>query len=85
MSFKRINEAIEYLKEDMSYAAIIGAIYLPDIELKDWTKQNVEEQSFNHVYEQKNGGHQHSEDCWSGETLIPLDDKEEYLLMEWSS
>ena len=80
----RIDEAIEYLKEDLSYVAIVGTIQLSEIDSKKWKKENVEDQSFNHVFELINGGHCHDEDRWSGETLIPLSD-ETYLVCEWQS
>ncbi len=78
-----INEVLKYLREDCSYASIVGTIEYGDIDPNIYKKQEVKEQSFAHeyIYSQLIGG---SGDCYSGRSLIPYSDYG-YLVCEWSS
>lgn len=78
-----ISEAMEYLKNDCSYAAIIGTIEYGDIDPNVFKKEDVEEQTFDHVY-MVSHTMGNMEDYYSGQCLIPFSEYE-YLVCEWSS
>ena len=77
-----IKEAMDYLKHDCSYAAIVGTIEYGDIDPNVYKKEPVEEQTFNHVYLQSYGTAM--EDSYSGTCLIPFSEYS-YLVCEWST
>jgi hypothetical protein len=78
-----INEAMEYLKNDCSYAAIVGTIEYGDIDPNVFKREPVEEQSFDHVYMVAHAMG-NTEDYYSGKCLIPFAEFQ-YLVCEWAS
>jgi hypothetical protein len=80
---EQIDEILGYFKEDCSYVAITGTIFLNDIDTKIFKREEVEEQSFNHIY-----GVVYStsnmEDYYNGTTYVPIGN-DVYLQCEWSS
>lgn len=78
-----IKEAMEYLKNDFSYAAIVGTIEYSDIDPNVFKKEPVEKQTFDHVYIVSHAMG-NMEDYYSGQCLIPFVENE-YLICEWSS
>lgn len=79
----QIDEIFEYFKEDCSYSAIIGTIFSGDINPNEYEKIEVEEFSFDHVYQIAHASSA-MDDYWSGQTLIPIDE-EIYLICEWTT
>jgi len=67
---EKINEAFKWLNEDLIYVEMVGLIEYGDINPNDFTKEDVEEQSFDHWYEQSS---MISEDTATGTALIPLE------------
>jgi hypothetical protein len=78
-----IKEAMEYLKNDCSYAAIVGTIEYGDIDQNIFKKELVEEQTFDHVFMFAHAM-SNMEDYYSGQCLIPFAEHQ-YLVCEWSS
>jgi len=78
---EKITEAFDYLREDLSYVAMIGVVEYGDIDPNKFKKQDVEEQSFNHEY---NWSEIYDEDCGRGEFLIPFYD-DVYMWFEYNS
>lgn len=78
-----IKEAMEYLKKNCSYAAIVGTIEYGDIDPNVFKKEPVEEQTFDHVYMVAHAMG-NMEDYYSGQCLIPFAEHQ-YLVCEWSS
>jgi hypothetical protein len=66
----KINEAFKWLNEDLMYVSMVGLIEYGEINPNDFTKEDVEEQSFDHWYEQSS---MISEDTAIGSALIPLE------------
>ena len=77
---EKVNEAFEWLKEDLIYVAMVGIVDINDEEIQTYAKE-VEEQSFDHWYE---WSEMMSEDCAIGEALIPLYD-DMYMKFEFNS
>jgi len=65
----KIMEAFNWLNEDLSYVQMSGIVELKDEDIETYTRENVEEQSFDHWYE---WSQIYSEDSSRGEILIPL-------------
>ena len=78
-----IKEAMEYLKNDCSYAAIVATIEYGDIDPNVFKKEPVEEQTFDHVYTVAHAI-SNMEDCYSGQCLIPFAEHQ-YLVCDWFS
>jgi len=74
---------MEYLKNDCSYAAIVGTIEYGDIDPNIFKRETVEEQSFDHVY-MVTHIMSNMDDYYSGQCLIPFDEFQ-YLVCDWSS
>jgi len=79
---KIIKEAMGYINEDHRYASIVGTIEYGDIDLDKYEKEDIEEQSFNHVYIHNTGSS--DEDTYWGEILIPFSEKQ-YFRCEFQS
>jgi len=78
---ERINEAFDWLREDLIYVSMIGLVEYGDINPNEYTKQTVDLQGFDHWYEQ---GKMISEDTATGLALIPLKDGW-YMQFEFNS
>jgi len=78
---EKINEAFKWLNEDLIYVAMVGLIEYGDIDPNIYTKESVEEQSFDHWYEESK---MISEDTAVGTALIPLEG-DWYMQFEFNS
>jgi hypothetical protein len=65
----RINEAFEYLREDLTYVSMVGLVESIDINHNKYIRHKIEHQRFDHEYE---FSEIYDEDCSRGEVLIPL-------------
>jgi hypothetical protein len=66
---EKVNEAFDWLNEDLIYVAMVGFVNFPDIDQSQFKKETVKEKSFNHFFEWSK---MVSEDTARGEALIPL-------------
>jgi hypothetical protein len=80
---EQIDEILEFLKADCSYAAITGTIFKDDIDVSQYEREEVEDQSFDHFYLIQKGCAA-IEDYFHGTTLIPIGN-DVYVQCEWSS
>ena len=80
---EQIDEIIGYFKEDCTYYAITGTVFINDIDLNGYNKEEVEEQTFDHVYQIAHATSM-MDDYYNGVTLIPIG-KDVYAKCEWSS
>lgn len=78
---EKITEAFEYLRNDLSYVAMVGVVEYGDIDPNKFIKETVEGQSFDHNY---NWSENYDEDCARGEFLIPFYD-DVYMWFEFNS
>lgn len=80
---EQIDEILGFFKEDCTYYAITGTIFKADIDTKNYKREDVEEQSFNHVYQVAHATSM-MDDYYNGTTLIPIGN-DVYIQCEWSS
>lgn len=80
---EQIDEILGFFKEDCTYYAITGTIFKSDIDTKNYKREDVEEQSFNHVYQVAHATSM-MDDYYNGTTLIPIGN-DVYIQCEWSS
>jgi hypothetical protein len=77
----KINEAFKWLNEDLIYVAMIGIVDIDEEETGFYTKESIEEHTFNHWYEESK---MISEDTATGTALIPLEGNM-YMKFEFNS
>lgn len=80
---EQIDEILRFFKEDCSYAAITGTIFLGDINLDIFEVEKVEGWSFKHIFLSQKGNAA-IEDYFSGVTLVPIGN-DVYIKCEWNS
>jgi len=80
---EQIDEILEFFKEDCSYYAITGTIFKNDIDFNGYKKEDVEEQSFDHIYQISHATSM-MDDYYNGTTLIPIGN-DVYVQCEWNS
>ena len=80
---EQIDEILGFFKEDCTYYAITGTILKTDIDTKNYKREDVEEQSFNHIYQVAHATSM-MDDYYNGVTLIPIGN-DVYVQCEWSS
>jgi hypothetical protein len=82
---EQIDEILSFFEDDCSYSAITGTIFYGDIDSNVYKKEEVEEYSFDHVFQVSNSmGNMEMEDYYSGITLVPVGNNV-YIKCEWSS
>ena len=79
---EQIDEILGFFKEDCMYQAITGTIFKTDIDTKNYKREDVEEQSFDHIYQVCHATSM--DDYYNGTTLIPIGN-DVYVQCEWSS
>ena len=79
---EKIDEILGFFKEDCTYYAITGTIFIDDIDLNGYEKEEVEEQSFDHIYQISHATSM-IDDHYNGITLIPVGNGV-YSKCEWS-
>ena len=80
---KQIDEILGFFREDYTYYAITGTVLKTDIDTKNYKREDVEEQSFDHIYQVSHATSM-MDDYYSGTTLIPIGN-DVYVQCEWSS
>jgi hypothetical protein len=80
---EQIDEILGFFKEDCTYYAITGTIFKADIDTKNYKREDVEEQSFDHMYQVAHATSM-MDDYYNGTTLIPIGN-DVYAQCEWSS
>lgn len=80
---EQIDEILGFFKDDCTYYAITGTIFIDDINLNGYEKEEVEEQSFNHIYQISHATSM-MDDYYNGTTLIPIGN-DVYVQCEWNS
>jgi hypothetical protein len=80
---EQIDEILGFFKEDCTYYAITGTIFKADIDTKNYKREGVEEQSFDHMYQVAHATSM-MDDYYNGTTLIPIGN-DVYAQCEWSS
>ena len=80
---EQIDEILGFFKEDCTYYAITGTIFKNDIDFNGYKKEDVEEQSFDHIYQISHATSM-MDDCYNGTTLIPIGN-DAYVVCEWAS
>ena len=80
---EQIDEILGFFKEDCTYYAITGTIFKDDIDFNGFKRIEIEEQSFEHVYQIAHATIM-MDDYYNGITLVPIGN-DIYLVCEWSS
>lgn len=80
---EQIDEILGFFKEDCTYYAITGTIFKTDIDTKNYKREDVKEQSFDHIYQVSHATSM-MDDYYNGTTLIPIGN-DVYVQCEWSS
>ncbi|SNB18597.1 hypothetical protein KU06112801_650007 [Flavobacterium psychrophilum] len=80
---EQIDEILGFFKEDCTYYAITGIVFISDINTKHFKREDVEEQSFDHIYQISHATSM-MDDYYNGTTLIPVGN-DVYVQCEWSS
>ena len=80
---EQIDEILGFFKEDCTYYAITGTVFLNDINTKHFKKEDVKEQFFDHIYQISHATFM-MDDYYNGTTLIPIGN-DVYAQCEWSS
>ncbi len=80
---EQIDEILGFFKEDCTYYAITGTIFKNDIDFNGYKKEDVEGQSFDHIYQISHATSM-MDDYYNGITLIPIGN-DVYVVCEWSS
>lgn len=80
---EQIDEILGFFKDDCTYYAITGTIFIDDIDLNGYDREEVEEQTFDHIYQISHATSM-MDDYYNGVTLIPVGNGV-YVQCEWNS